>query len=159
MASLDVSGARTSNILLHNSPAFCPHQSTSFEQWKAPNDETKYSLSLRTRNFIFVTGRAPSRALSVPPPIAPPPLRSLSVPPRDHRATSVPPFPHDPLSPLDLLSEYERRPFERCLSPTPIKCGRWAPRSSEVAFDSDGNLIFGILKSFLFDIFCCLWKS
>lgn len=78
----------------------------------------------------------PSRAVSVPP-ISPPSLRSLSVPPRDYRATSVPRF--DPLSPLDLLSEYEREPFQRALSPTPIKCGRWAPRSSEVAFDTDGN--------------------
>lgn len=84
--------------------------------------------------------RAPSRATSVPPSAYSPSLRGLSVPPRDVRATSVPRF--DPLSPLDLLSEYERQPFERGLSPTPIKCGRWAPRSSEVAFDTDGNLIF-----------------
>lgn len=98
---------------------------------------------------IFFTGpwsRSPSRAASVPPPISSPPLRSLSVPPRDARATSVPKFA--PLSPLDLLSEYERQPFERdfCLSPTPVKYGRWGPRSSEIAFDSDGNLIFGFLE-------------
>jgi len=84
--------------------------------------------------------RAPSRACSVPPPISSPPFRSLSVPPRDLRASSLPRV--DPLSPLDLLSEYERQPFERGLSPTPIKCGRWAPRSSEVAFDSDGLPIY-----------------
>ncbi|XP_031625676.1 uncharacterized protein LOC116342294 [Contarinia nasturtii] len=88
------------------------------------------------------SGRSPSRAFSVPPPIAPPPLRSLSVQPRDLRATSIPPMPSSPLSPLDLLSEYERQPFERGLSPTPVKCGRWAPRSSEIAFDSDGLPIF-----------------
>ncbi|XP_055309499.1 uncharacterized protein LOC129573208 isoform X2 [Sitodiplosis mosellana] len=91
---------------------------------------------------IKFSGRAPSasRAVSVPP-IAPAPLRSLSIPPRDLRATSVPPFPHDPLSPLDLLSEYDAH-RQRCLSPTPVKCGRWAPRSSEVAFDSDGLPIY-----------------
>lgn len=93
--------------------------------------------------FIIFTGpwsgRSPSRAVSVPPPISSPPLRSLSVQPRDLRATSIPPLPSVPLSPLDLLSEYERQPFERGLSPTPVKLGRWAPRNSEVAFDSDGN--------------------
>lgn len=109
------------------------------------------SLSLRMRNRIFFTGRAPSRAASVAPTFSSPPLSSFNYPARDLRATSVPPLPHNPLSPLDILSEYERRPFERCLSPTPVKCGRWAPRSSEVAFDSDGNLIFGILSSS-----CCL---
>lgn len=57
------------------------------------------------------------------------------------RATSM--APTSALSPLDLLSEYERQPFERALTPTPIKCGRWAPRSNEVAFDIDGKL-FGI---------------
>lgn len=99
----------------------------------------KHSLFFQCDSADF-TGRAPSvgRALSVPPSIAPP-ARSLSIPARDLRATSVPPFPHDPLSPLDLLSEYDVYP-ERCLSPTPIKCGRWAPRSKEVAFDSDGKL-------------------
>lgn len=97
---------------------------------------------LRMR-FIFVDSRSsPFRALSVPPPAISIPPRSYSVSPRDARATSVPPLYNNPLSPLDLLSEYEREPFQRAMSPTPIKCGRWAPRSNEVAFDSDGNLLF-----------------
>lgn len=89
--------------------------------------------------FVGSWSRGPSRAASVPPPISSPPFRSLSVQPRDLRASSLPRY--DPLSPLDLLSEYEREPFERALSPTPVKCGRWGPRNTEVAFDSDGNLI------------------
>lgn len=105
--------------------------------------------------------RAPSRATSVPPSAYSPSLRGLSVPPRDVRATSVPRF--NPLSPLDLLSEYERQPFERGLSPTPIKCGRWAPRSSEVAFDTDGNLIFDHrhqhILFFIDAFFIRHWKS
>lgn len=86
--------------------------------------------------------------MSVPPPPISIPPRSLSVPPRDARATSV---PHrlDPLSPLDILSEYEREPFQRGLSPTPVKAGRWGPRSSEVAFDPDGNWFFAIPESIL----------
>lgn len=103
--------------------------------------------------------RAPSRAVSVPP--SPPPLRAFSVPPRDFRASSVPRF--DPLSPLDLLSEYEREPFQRGLSPTPVKAHRWAPRCSEVAFDTDGNLIFALLSSIQFFVwpifFVFYWKS
>lgn len=104
-----------------------------FEQMEIRNDDTIFMDAVL---FIGSYSR-PSRAVSVPPAISSPPLRSLSVQPRDIRATSVPRF--DPLSPLDLLSEYEREPFQRALSPTPIKCGRWAPRSSEIAFDSDGN--------------------
>lgn len=49
------------------------------------------------------------------------------------------------------LDDCERQPFARGLSPTPVKCGRWAPRSSEVAFDSDGNLIFEMPS---FNFFC-----
>lgn len=55
------------------------------------------------------------------------------------RAASL--APTSALSPLDLLSEYERHPFERALSPTPIKYGRWGPRSSEVAYDEDGKFL------------------
>lgn len=102
--------------------------------------------------FLGDWSRAPSRAVSVPP-FSAPSLRALSLPPRDTRATSVPRF--DPLSPLDLLSEYEREPFERCLSPTPVKSGRWAPRSSEVAYDSDGNLVFATSKC----VFVCILET
>lgn len=99
---------------------------------------------------LFLDYRSsPFRALSVPPPAISIPPRSYSVSPRDARATSVPPLYNHPLSPLDILSEYEREPFQRALSPTPIKCGRWAPRSSEVAFDSDGNWFFAIPVSIL----------
>lgn len=86
------------------------------------------------------TPSRPSRATSVPPPFSAPPSRGFSVPPRDLRASSVQPN-LSPLSPLDLMSEYERDPFnqERGLSPTPVKAGRWGPRSSEVAFDTEGN--------------------
>lgn len=98
-------------------------------------------LCLADAIFFIDSRSSPFRALSVPPPAISIPPRSLSVPPRDARATSVPPLYNSPLSPLDLLSEYEREPFQRALSPTPIKCGRWAPRSNEVAFDTDGNLL------------------
>lgn len=122
----------------------------------------KYIFLLVSRNAVFIidSRSSPFRALSVPPPPISIPPRSLSVSPRDIRATSVPPLYNSPLSPLDILSEYEREPFQRALSPTPIKCGRWAPRSNEVAFDSDGNLsvlfcntgqsIFGIISIILF---------
>lgn len=127
------------------------------------NDETNQcSLLFFFRRCAFkwfllgdYWSRAPSRAVSVPP--SPPPLRAFSVPPRDFRASSVPRF--DPLSPLDLLSEYEREPFQRGLSPTPVKAHRWAPRCSEVAFDTDGNLIFALPSSiqvFVWHIFFCL---
>lgn len=131
------------------------------------NDETNQcSLLFFFRRCAFkwfllgdYWSRAPSRAVSVPP--SPPPLRAFSVPPRDFRASSVPRF--DPLSPLDLLSEYEREPFQRGLSPTPVKAHRWAPRCSEVAFDTDGNLIFALLSSIQFFVwhifFVCYWKS
>lgn len=52
----------------------------------------------------------------------------------------------------EFVDECERLPFERALSPTPIKCGRWAPRSSEVAFDEDGNSFFCFW--FLWLLFC-----
>lgn len=97
-------------------------------------------LSLSCADAIFFIGdwsSMPFRALSVPPPAISIPPRSLSVPPRDTRATSVPRF--NPLSPLDILSEYERAPFQRALSPTPIKNNRWGLRDSEVAYDFDGN--------------------
>lgn len=72
------------------------------------------------------------------PPISAGPLRGFSVPPRDLRATSL--APQTALSPLDLLSEYQRELLSpRGFSPTPVKYGRWGPRSSEVAYDSDGN--------------------
>lgn len=97
-------------------------------------------LCLVDADFFIDSRSSPYRATSMPPPAISIPPRSYSVPPRDVRATSVPRF--DPLSPLDILSEYEREPFQRGLSPTPVRAGRWGPRSSEVAFDSDGNWIF-----------------
>lgn len=103
--------------------------------------------------ILFIGSYRPSRATSVPPPISSPPLRSLSVPPRDYRATSVPRF--DPLSPLDLLSEYEREPFQRALSPTPVK-SPWSPRPSEIAYDADGNLFICDNVIRFFDIHCIL---
>lgn len=59
-------------------------------------------------------------------------------------------MPDSELSPLDLLSEYERD-VPTGLSPTPVKYGRWGPRGSEVAFDKDGKLIFDeYLRCFVF---------
>lgn len=75
-----------------------------------------------------------ARASSVPP--LNPALRASSVPPpppRGQRATS--------LAPLDsFLGECE--PNVPSLSPTPVKPGRWRPRDSEVAYDTEGNPIF-----------------
>lgn len=65
------------------------------------------------------------------------------------RAASLAPFsrPLFRASSLEPLDELFARKlpafggFDRAASPspTPVKPGRWAPRSSEVAFDADGN--------------------
>lgn len=124
------------------------------------------SVSCADAVFFIDSRSSPFRALSVPPPPISIPPRSYSVSPRDARATSVPPLYNHPLSPLDILSEYEREPFQRALSPTPIKCGRWAPRSNEVAYDTDGNLLMMFLLTIpvnqfrhYFHWFFCLLKS
>lgn len=112
--------------------------------WPFWNCKMHLYLCLADAVFFIDSRSSPFRALSVPPPPISIPPRSFSVSPRDVRATSVPPLYNSPLSPLDILSEYDREPFQRALSPTPIKCGRWAPRSNEVAYDSDGNLLMMI---------------
>ncbi|XP_059611948.1 uncharacterized protein LOC132258596 isoform X1 [Phlebotomus argentipes] len=74
------------------------------------------------------------RAGSVPPLRAGSPFRELSVP-RGLRASSV--------DPLDNLLDNLRLPlYSTGRSPTPVKAGRWAPRPSEIAYDSDGLPIF-----------------
>lgn len=49
-------------------------------------------------------------------------------------------------------AEVENEPYgpERGLSPTPVKPWRWVPRSSEVAYDPEGNFWFlTTAKSFI----------
>ncbi|XP_055847622.1 uncharacterized protein LOC129913128 isoform X1 [Episyrphus balteatus] len=118
-----------------------------------PEDKLLQQLNKARRSAspvpLYRAGSAP-RSLSVPPlePYVPPAYdRAASVAPRSYRASSIEPLPLrarsvDPYIP-DLFSKFDRlSPFERAGSPTPVKPGRWGPRPTEIAYDSDGLPVF-----------------